>query len=204
MNKAVTGFVAANPSIAEISDILNRAILVSAFEPDLLLKSPYLTEESEIVRQYREIASKSIREEAKYSKEAQILAIAQNYIGNDNWYKVMERNKGIDKELLDMFKHHVDTKAIFDIDLTIEFEEEEQLQPTQAPIIESIAKEYGLTNREKDIFEYIIQAYSNKDIAKILFISEHTVKNHITNIFNKLGVSDRMQAVSLVLKNRIN
>ncbi|MGG0741389.1 response regulator transcription factor [Niallia taxi] len=204
MNKAVSGFVAANPSIAEISDILNRAILVSAFEPDLLLKSPYLTEESEIVRQYREIASKSIREEAKYSKEAQILAIAQNYIGNDNWYKAIERNKGIDKELLDMFKHHVDTKAIFDIDLTIEFEEEEQLQPTQAPIIESIAKEYGLTNREKDIFEYIIQAYSNKDIAKNLYISEHTVKNHITNIFNKLGVSDRMQAVSLVLKNRIN
>ncbi|MCM3212931.1 LuxR C-terminal-related transcriptional regulator [Niallia taxi] len=71
-------------------------------------------------------------------------------------------------------------------------------------MIESIAKEYGLTNREKDIFEYIIQAYSNKDIAKNLYISEHTVKNHITNIFNKLGVSDRMQAVSLVLKNRIN
>lgn len=44
---------------------------------------------------------------------------------------------------------------------------------------------------------------SNKDIARRLYISEKTVKNHLTNIFQKLGVDDRMQAVLFAIKHSI-
>lgn len=51
-----------------------------------------------------------------------------------------------------------------------------------------------LTNRELEILQYICEGLSNKEIAKALFISEKTVKNHITSLLRKLEVEDRTQA----------
>ncbi len=55
-----------------------------------------------------------------------------------------------------------------------------------------------LTAREMDVLELLIQGYSNREISERLFISVHTVKNHITNIFQKIGVNDRSQLIALV------
>nr|WP_306465169.1 response regulator transcription factor [Anoxybacillus caldiproteolyticus] len=55
-----------------------------------------------------------------------------------------------------------------------------------------------LTSREMDVLKYIVQGYSNREIAEKLYISVHTVKNHITNIFQKLGVTDRSQVIAMV------
>jgi len=52
-----------------------------------------------------------------------------------------------------------------------------------------------LTNREKEIFEKLIQNYSTREIAKSLNISEKTVRNHISNTMQKLGVKGRASAV---------
>lgn len=52
-----------------------------------------------------------------------------------------------------------------------------------------------LTKREREIFEYLIEDQTTKDIAKTLFISEKTVRNHISNVIQKLGVKGRAQAV---------
>lgn len=51
-----------------------------------------------------------------------------------------------------------------------------------------------LTNREKEILMGIAKGYTNLEIAKNLFITEHTVKKHTSNIFAKLNLKDRMQA----------
>ena len=53
----------------------------------------------------------------------------------------------------------------------------------------------GLTTREREILKLIAQGKSNQDISTELFISEHTVKTHISNLFRKLGITDRVQAV---------
>ncbi|HXP52798.1 MAG TPA: response regulator transcription factor [Bacteroidia bacterium] len=50
----------------------------------------------------------------------------------------------------------------------------------------------NLTKREEEIVRLVVQGLSNKQISKRLFISEKTVKNHLGNIFNKLGVSSRL------------
>jgi len=52
-----------------------------------------------------------------------------------------------------------------------------------------------LTKREKEVFELLIQDKTTKEIAQILFISEKTVRNHISNAMQKLGVKGRSQAV---------
>lgn len=52
-----------------------------------------------------------------------------------------------------------------------------------------------LTEREREILSLIAQQMSNADIANQLFLSEKTVRNHVSNIFNKLQVADRVQAI---------
>ncbi|NSW83236.1 MAG: response regulator transcription factor [Syntrophothermus sp.] len=63
--------------------------------------------------------------------------------------------------------------------------------------------EMKLTKRERDVLELLVKGYSNKEVAAALFISEKTVKNHLTSIFRKLEVKDRTQAVIYALKNKV-
>lgn len=57
-----------------------------------------------------------------------------------------------------------------------------------------------LTPREKEIFTLLIDNYNTKDIAEELKISEKTVRNHISNVMQKLGVNGRASAVVELLK----
>ncbi|RCX15478.1 LuxR family two component transcriptional regulator [Anaerobacterium chartisolvens] len=60
-----------------------------------------------------------------------------------------------------------------------------------------------LTAREIEVLELIAEGMINKEIAKELYISEKTVKNHVSNIFKKLNVSDRTQAAIYAFKHNI-
>ena len=60
-----------------------------------------------------------------------------------------------------------------------------------------------LTRREIEVLRMIAAGSSNKEIASVLNISERTVKNHISNIFKKIDVSDRTQAAVFAIKNDI-
>jgi two-component system, NarL family, response regulator DegU len=64
-------------------------------------------------------------------------------------------------------------------------------------------KQQKLTFREIDVVELVCQGMSNQQIAQKLFLSEKTVKNHLTNIFRKLNVNDRTQTVLYAIKNKI-
>lgn len=57
-----------------------------------------------------------------------------------------------------------------------------------------------LTARELEIVQQIVNGHTNKEIATALFISEKTVKNHVTNILRKLSLSDRTQAAVYALR----
>lgn len=57
-----------------------------------------------------------------------------------------------------------------------------------------------LTKREREVFELLIKNYTTKEIAEELGISEKTVRNHISNVMQKLGVKGRSSAVIELLK----
>ena len=57
-----------------------------------------------------------------------------------------------------------------------------------------------LTKREREVFELLIMNYTTKEIADKLYISEKTVRNHISNVMQKLGVKGRSSAVVELLK----
>ncbi len=68
--------------------------------------------------------------------------------------------------------------------------------------IEQLA-EMALTRREFEVLKMISKGHNNKEIASELFISEKTVKNHISNIFKKIKVTDRTQAALFAIKHNI-
>jgi two-component system NarL family response regulator len=57
-----------------------------------------------------------------------------------------------------------------------------------------------LTPAESNVLRMIVRGMSNKEIASGLEISENTVKTHVKNIFDKIGVSDRTSAATLAIK----
>jgi DNA-binding CsgD family transcriptional regulator len=74
------------------------------------------------------------------------------------------------------------------------------LAAAEQSALDSLAATHGITRREQEIVELIVQGKSNKEIEELLFISVHTVKNHVYNIFRKLGVTRRGQLVRLVME----
>lgn len=67
----------------------------------------------------------------------------------------------------------------------------------------SPAKAYGLTKRELEILSTIVSGLSNKEIAQKFSLSEDTVKHHLTNIFDKVGVSSRLELALFAINHRL-
>ena len=88
---------------------------------------------------------------------------------------------------------------------------ESYIQPSLLPALNSrlinkdIDKEKleSLTKRELEILKQVAEGMFNKEIAINLNISERTVKNHISNIFKKIDVSDRTQAAVFAIRNNV-
>ena len=64
--------------------------------------------------------------------------------------------------------------------------------------------DFGLTARERQIVSAVVNAYQNKEIAEKFAISEKTVKHHLTNIFNKVGVSNRLELALFAVHHRLD
>ena len=73
-------------------------------------------------------------------------------------------------------------------------QEEERPQQVPAP---------KLTDREMEVLKLVARGMNNRDIAKDLFISENTVKNHVRNILEKLQIHSRMEAVMIAVREKL-
>ena len=62
---------------------------------------------------------------------------------------------------------------------------------------------FGLTRRELEVVATIVSGFSNRDIAEKFNLSEHTVKRHIANIFDKLGASNRMEVALMAISHHL-
>jgi ligand-binding sensor domain-containing protein/DNA-binding NarL/FixJ family response regulator len=66
--------------------------------------------------------------------------------------------------------------------------------------LEEVLGTFDLTEREEEILRFVLQGASNKDIERRLFISASTVRNHIYNIYQKLGVGNRLELINRIAR----
>lgn len=67
-------------------------------------------------------------------------------------------------------------------------------------VLDSLFKKYRISKREQDILKLILDGKTNKEIEEMLFISYHTVKNHVYNLYQKIGVKNRYELVHFITK----
>ena len=68
---------------------------------------------------------------------------------------------------------------------------------------EKLPRNFGLTKREMEILTAIVAGLSNKEIARRFALSEDTVKHHLTNIFDKVGVASRLELALFAINNHL-
>ena len=126
-------------------------------------------------------------------------------IHNEVEYLVRAVEIGVDGYVLKDSDSAVLKKAIFSV-----YRGETFIQPELAPMLKmkleeksNLANDYddSLTKREIEVLKLLAEGLFNKEIAYMLAISEKTVKNHVSNIFKKINVSDRTQAAVYAIRN---
>lgn len=137
----------------------------------------------------------------KYNLKVLILTVH-----NELEYLVKAVDLGVDGYILKDSGSSELRKAIYAV-----YEGEGYIQPSLIPALNNrmanrdIDKDKidSLTGREREVLIQIANGKINKEIATNLNITERTVKNHISNIFKKIDVSDRTQAAVFAIKNNI-
>ncbi|MBO5371473.1 MAG: response regulator transcription factor [Lachnospiraceae bacterium] len=127
-------------------------------------------------------------------------------VHNEVEYLLKAVEIGIDGYLLKDSEYAELKKAIVSV-----YEGETYIQPDLIPMLNSkmlsLENDYdkieSLTKRELDVLRHLAVGMYNKEIATTLEISERTVKNHVSNIFKKINVSDRTQAAVFAIKNNL-
>jgi NarL family two-component system response regulator LiaR len=62
---------------------------------------------------------------------------------------------------------------------------------------------YDLTQREREVLNWMVKGYTNRQIAHALYISYSTVKNHVSKVLSKLEVSNRVEAATIAVENKL-
>ena len=127
-------------------------------------------------------------------------------IHNEIEYLIKALDIGCDGYVLKDSNFETLKKAIFAV-----YSGETYIEPSLMPLLNASLAERDvlkekvsdLTRRELEVLKMIASGSFNKEIASTLNISERTVKNHVSNIFKKIGVSDRTQAAVFAIKNDI-
>lgn len=127
-------------------------------------------------------------------------------VHNEVEYLMKAIDIGIEGYVLKDSESSVLKKAIVDIMKGDIFIQPDLIPPLNAKKIEKNNdkdKLDKLTNRERDVLLLLAVGMYNKEIAERLNISERTVKNHVSNLFKKLGVTDRTQAAVFAIRNNL-
>ena len=135
-------------------------------------------------------------------KEQKILILT---IHNEVEYLMRAVEIGVEGYVLKDAESSVLKKAIMTIASGDEYIDASMIPVMKEKLLQTKEKseEEVLTRREIEVLKLVAEGLFNKEIAFKLSISEKTVKNHVSNIFKKIGVFDRTQAAVYAIKNNI-
>ena len=180
--------------VSEASDGIEALGQVEKSEPDILLLDINMPEMDGLE------VLKNIK---KQEMSVRVLIITMH---NEIEYFIKARELGCDGYLLKSCSGEMLKKAIYEVYNGNKFVQDVAniiLREKQGEKNISNEKIKELTKREIEGLKHIAESHFNKEIAAKLNISERTVKNHVSNIFKKIDVSDRTQAAVFAIKNNI-
>jgi two-component system, NarL family, response regulator DegU len=180
--------------IGEAGDGINCLSLIEKANPDVVLLDINMPE-------MNGLKCLEVIKEKKYKNKILILTIH-----NEIEYLWKAVQIGVDGYVLKDSESDVLRKAIFSV-----YKGEKYIQSELIPLLKQKAEsqenseedESLLTRRETEVLKLLTEGLFNKEIAYQLSISEKTVKNHVSNIFKKICVSDRTQAAVYAIRNNI-
>lgn len=173
--------------------ILQASKLISYGVPFLEKNIPD-TKELSLIKEYTFFLEGSVKQ---LSDEASLLVIVFSELKGTSFNQTV-----LKPEFLSLFSHfspnYKDKKTPVDLQ-----EKKLPISVTQSESISDIRdviKELNLTSREKEVLHLVLEGLNNIEVGDYLKISIHTVKNHITNIYRKLNVTDRVQAMAKIYR----
>lgn len=181
--------------IAEASDGVECLEILSKEAPDVLLLDINMPNKNglDVLKELNQSGNRKIK----------VLVLT---VHNEVEYLIKAVELGVDGYVLKDSESSELKKAIMTI-----LNGETYIQPDLIPMLNakmiSMENDYdkidSLTKRELDVLKNLAIGMYNKEIATNLEISERTVKNHVSNIFKKIGVSDRTQAAVFAIRNNL-
>ena len=181
--------------IAEASDGVECLEILSKEAPDVLLLDINMPNKNglDVLKELNQSGNRKVK----------VLVLT---VHNEVEYLIKAVELGVDGYVLKDSESSELKKAIMKI-----LNGETYIQPDLIPMLNakmiSMENDYdkidSLTKRELDVLKNLAIGMYNKEIATKLEISERTVKNHVSNIFKKIGVSDRTQAAVFAIRNNL-
>ena len=181
--------------IAEASDGVECLEILSKEAPDVLLLDINMPNKNglDVLKELNQSGNRKIK----------VLVLT---VHNEVEYLIKAVELGVDGYVLKDSESSELKKAIMTI-----LNGETYIQPDLIPMLNakmiSMENDHdkidSLTKRELDVLKNLAIGMYNKEIATKLEISERTVKNHVSNIFKKIGVSDRTQAAVFAIRNNL-
>lgn len=181
--------------IAEASDGVECLEILSKEVPDVLLLDINMPNKNglDVLKELNQSGNRKVK----------VLVLT---VHNEVEYLIKAVELGVDGYVLKDSESSELKKAIMTI-----LNGETYIQPDLIPMLNakmiSMENDYdkidSLTKRELDVLKNLAIGMYNKEIATKLEISERTVKNHVSNIFKKIGVSDRTQAAVFAIRNNL-
>ena len=181
--------------IAEASDGVECLEILSKEAPDVLLLDINMPNKNglDVLKELNQLGNRKVK----------VLVLT---VHNEVEYLITAVELGVDGYVLKDSESSELKKAIMTI-----LNGETYIQPDLIPMLNakmiSMENDYdkidSLTKRELDVLKNLAIGMYNKEIATNLEISERTVKNHVSNIFKKIGVSDRTQAAVFAIRNNL-
>jgi DNA-binding CsgD family transcriptional regulator len=188
--------------------LLEMVCLLYVFDPDLLGEILKDTIENrafiQLAREVHQIRVQIDAEPGKncshsassFSENSQLITLALFYAEHlEN--PLVNSPVIIRSDLRESFAVFVAKRQVIDMEMTL-YERAAEPRTDHNDLKQAIKELSLLSAREQEVIALVAEGRSNREIAEKLIISEHTVKNHMTSIFNKMGVSDRSHLIAMV------
>ncbi|MEK5447595.1 response regulator transcription factor [Paenibacillus sp. FSL R7-0331] len=200
------------------AELVSRACLLAPFRSDLLGEYGFFAKELELLKQVDRLRLPECSQERTVLPLAvQLLALVLHHMSGQadrkhpagpplKWIDYSRfspepsMTTAVEDEPRSSFERFLQSRA---------YSRPKKRAVTGSRLLDSAAltlpkEEWGISPREEEVLELIVHGKTNKEIAGALFISEHTVKNHLSRIFNKMNVTDRSQIIALIYKRILN